>query len=429
MAYGNFVRRSATASSPDDQNFNHLVLDIAYFGLAMAATTRFLSVYAIRVGATTTDLGWISALPALILLISSSFGVWWSNRYKNPVHALYLPGLLMRLVFLLPAFAPFFPMHLQPLWLIIAVSIPAFPQGPAGVSFQVVMLNAIKPSRMTHLLSKRSLALNITVAIGALVFGVWLEHIPFPLNYQVMFVLAFICGLLSWRHCLAIKMEPVSSTQAMLQAEVLPVKPKFSPWKHQGFRKVATVAAVMHVTMFSIVSLTQLYLVENLGATEGFIALFAMVELAAGALASIFTRQIATRIGNLKMIAFGMIGTAIAALIFVVAQNMYVTLIGAAISGACWTAAASVGLFAYFVERIPSEEMASCSVAYNQIIGLALFIAPLIGSVLTAMNIPLVMIMFIGGALRFVAYPLIFPESMRFAKKPKISPEPVSISR
>ena len=35
-------------------NFNHWVIDIAWFGLAFAATNRFLSVFAIRLGASST---------------------------------------------------------------------------------------------------------------------------------------------------------------------------------------------------------------------------------------------------------------------------------------------------------------------------------------------------------------------------------------
>src|SRR5690606_35776718 len=101
-------------------------------GLAMAATSRFLSVYAIRLGATPIDLGWISALPSLILLFSASLGAWWTQRYGNPVRSLFWPGLTMRFLFLLPVFAPLLPLQWQPLWLIFSVSAPAIGQGVAS---------------------------------------------------------------------------------------------------------------------------------------------------------------------------------------------------------------------------------------------------------------------------------------------------------
>src|SRR5690606_9120999 len=108
--------------SSEKANFSHLVGDIAWFGLAMAATSRFLSVYAIRLGATSIDLGWISSLPSLILLFSASFGAWWTQRYCNPLRSLFCPVLPMLFLFLLPVFAPLLPLQWQPLWLIFSVS-------------------------------------------------------------------------------------------------------------------------------------------------------------------------------------------------------------------------------------------------------------------------------------------------------------------
>ncbi|NLE50566.1 MAG: hypothetical protein GX613_04110, partial [Chloroflexi bacterium] len=56
-----------------------------WFGLAFPSTARFLSVYAIRLGASAALLGWISALPAIILLIMSAFAPWWRKRYPSTV--------------------------------------------------------------------------------------------------------------------------------------------------------------------------------------------------------------------------------------------------------------------------------------------------------------------------------------------------------
>src|SRR3954468_24779034 len=100
-------------------NFNHLVGDIAWYGLPLAATTRFLSVYAIRLGAGAMELGLISALPALIVVITVSLGGWWTRRYPTAVQSLFWPALGQRLAFLLPFFAPFLPLQWQPLWLVL----------------------------------------------------------------------------------------------------------------------------------------------------------------------------------------------------------------------------------------------------------------------------------------------------------------------
>lgn len=392
------LQLSELFSRAERSNFRHLVLDIAWFGLALAATSRFLSVYAIHLGATPAQLGWINSLPALMLLISAAFGGWWRKRFPNSVKALFLPGLGLRLMFLLPAFAPFLPPALQPWWIVFAVSLPAIPQGIAGVTFLGLMRESIVENHLTQLLSKRSMALNIALAIGAVSFGLWLEKAPFPLDYQVMFLLAFVFALWSLRHCMGVRI-------------IAPIKPQpqstqVSPWRSPAFRRVALVAGVIHVAFTSILAITPLHLVNNLGATEGFMALFGLVELGAGASVALLTQRLVHRFGNRGMIALSMVGTAIAAIIFALSPNLYLTLIGAALSGACWTAAAMVGLFAYFNETTPADQMTAYSTAYHQIIGLSAFIGPMIGSTLASSGMNLATVLMIGAALRFLAGPI-----------------------
>jgi MFS family permease len=417
-------------NASEKANFSHLVGDIAWFGLAMAATSRFLSVYAIRLGATPADLGWISALPALLLLVSASFGTWWARRYGNPVRSLFWPGVGMRLMFLLPAFAPFLPPHLQPAWLILSVSLPALPQGIASVVFFVVMRGSIDPAHMTRLLSRRQLAVNVCVAIGALAFGFWLKSVPFPLNYQIMFLVAFLFSLGSLYHCIRLRVadhKRATTEIALSGASVTETEPvvrnhatksffasMVKPFRSASFRRVGFLAALIHVTFFFLVPIVPLFLVNHLGADEGYMAVFALIELASGATASILAPRITARIGTRPMMALAIGGTALAALIIALAPNLYVALIAAAFSGGCWTAAAGVGIFTYFVDNTPAEDMSTHSTAYHQIIGLSTFIGPMLGSMLANGGVNLVILMMFGAALRLFAAPLI--ESSFFAR-------------
>ncbi|MEP7293423.1 MAG: MFS transporter [Chloroflexota bacterium] len=391
-------------NASEKANFNHLVGDIAWFGLAMAATTRFLSVYAIRLGATPIDLGWISALPALLVLISASFGAWWGRRYGNLVRSLFLPGLGMRLMFLLPAFAPLLPVQYQPMWLILSVSIPALPQGIAAVSFFVIMRGSVDPDRMTHLLSRRQLAVNVSVAVAVLTFGLWLKGAPFPLNYQVMFLVAFAFSLISLWHCIRIRLDapkPVAEAKPVARYRAT------EPWRSPGFRRVAFVTALVHMVFFMLVPVIPLLLVKNLGADEGYMALFGLLELAGGAAASVIAPRVTARVGTRAMIALAMVGTAFSALLIAAAPNLWFALIAAVFSGGCWTAAAGVGLFTLFMDNTPASEATTYSTAFHQVIGLAVFVGPMIGSLLANNGVSLILIIGLGAAVRLIAAPLI----------------------
>lgn len=390
-------------SAPAERsNYRHLIGDIAWFGVALAATSRFLSVFAIRVGATPLDLGLISSLPPLVLLFSSLLGSWWMRRYPSAAQSLLWPGIGMRLPFLLPAFAPLLPIQWQPLWLIVAVTIPAIPQGISGVIFNVLVRQGITDRNMTPLLSVRSVAMNITIAIGAVAFGILLEAVPFPLNYQIMFVVAFAFSLASAWHCQ--QLRPLKTdTPAPLPATSSQTLPMVGgPWRSRRFLTVALILTLSYIAFTSITSIIPLRLVDDLGANEGFMALSALSELVSGAIVAMFATRLITAFGNRGIIGLSMVFTAASALVLTFASTLPLTLIGTALSGGAWTAA-TIGVYGFFIENMPYDEVTSYSTAFQQVAGLALFIGPMIGSGLVQAGMPVVQVLLIGAVLRFLA--------------------------
>ncbi len=392
----------------EQRNFTHLVYDLAWFGLALAATSRFLSVFAIRVGATPLELGLLAALPNLILLFSSGFGVWWLRHwgFRTAFEAQKLPALGFRLVFLLPFFTPFLPQQYQPLWLVIAVCLPAIPQGIAGVNFLMMMRAAVSEARMPRLTGQRALGMNVCLGIGALAFGVLLERVAYPVNYQAMFLIAFLFALISFWHVSRVRLitpeaaapPPVSQTRT-------------NPWRSGQFRSVAIITGLLHLAYTVLLSVIPLYLVRQLDATEGFMAVFGMLELAAGALAAMFAPRLIERIGTRAVMAWAMVALALAAVIIALAPSLTLTLLAAVLTGGAWTAAASVGLMSYFMTHTPQGEMSSYSVAFHQAIGLTMFIGPLLGSLLANSGMNLVVIMLLGAGVRLVIALAVAPHS------------------
>ncbi|MCB9457945.1 MAG: MFS transporter [Anaerolineaceae bacterium] len=395
-----FPPKKPTIAQP---NFHHLVQDILWFGLALPATTRFLSVYAVRVGAGPDELGWLTSLPAILVLLTAAMSKWWMRRFPSSTRALFWPAFGFRLAFLLPVLTPFFPAEWQPAWLILSLALPALPQGVASVVFLIMMREAVDERQITPLLSRRSLALNIAVGLSGLLLGLWLDHAPFPMNYQAMFIVAFVMALISLWHVMQIHVQPAVVTQLA----DMPISGR-NPWRTRPFLQVGFIAAIMHLAFFSVLPLSPLYLVDNLGATEGFMAIFALFELGAGALVSTITNQLIRRIGSRNLIALAMVGTAAGAVIIALAPHLYWTLPASAILGACWTVA-GIGLFSYFTENTPQEDINTFSTAYMQVVYLAIFLAPMIGMLLSKTGINLPHIILFGALLRVMAAVLIQP--------------------
>lgn len=383
--------------SAENSNFRNLIGDIAWYGLAFAATSRFMAVYAIRLDATPFQLGLLTGLPALIWLGSSMLSSWWARRYPNMVQALRWPTLGMRMVFILPLFAPLLPPQLQVLWLIVATTLTAIPQGISNVLFMDVLRKAMpNEDRLTVLLARRQLYFNIVLAISVLSFGLWLEAGPFPFNYMLMFAIAFAAALMSYRACMRIRVPD--------EPPAVPSAPRARPWANPEFRQMLGTAFVVYLAFTSINAIIPLRLVSELNLNEGFVALFGLVEVGAAAVISLIAPRAAKALGSQGLIAVGMAGTALAACIIALSTSPVLLLMGAGLSGAAWTLAAAVGLYRFFVERTPAGAgSVQYAAAFNQVNGVALFAGPMIGSSLAMAGISLVGVLLIGGLLRLGA--------------------------
>lgn len=384
------------------QNFHHLVMDIAWFGVALATTSRFLSIYAIRVGASPLHLNLLASLPALALLFGTLAGVQWRARYPDSVRAVFWPALGFRMMFLLPVLTPFLPRDYQAIWLVLSLTLPALPQGIASVIFMGLMREAVEDERLTALLSRRSFAMNMTLALSALAFGFWLEQAPFPTNYQLMFLVAFGASIISAWYVNRVYTQPIAFSPRR--------KDGTNPWRDRNFHSVAMTTAITHVSFFIAFPMTTLWLMDYLGASEGFVAFFGLVELLAAAGASAIMPRFVGRFGNRKLIAAGMFGTALGMLVIALATSLPITLISAAILGASW-ASVGVGLLGYFAQQTPINETTRYATAFMQVLHLSIALGPLVGNLLFELNQNVLFVLLLGSSLRLIGGVLVSGDS------------------
>jgi predicted MFS family arabinose efflux permease len=377
----------------EQANFNHLVLETIWFGTAAATTNQFLSIYAIRLGATPLQLGWLSSLPSLVLLASTWLATGWRNRSDDSAQAILLPSLGRRLAFLLLALTPFLPPGWQIAWLIFSVSLPAIPQSIVAIINATLWREAVGDHRLTRLLSRRSIGSDMAVGVSGLAFGLWLERTPFPVNYQVMYSVAFVLALMSLWHLNRIRI--VSSAPA--QTAELSVT---HPWRSSGFQRVFMVTAMAYIAFYAMKPVIPLRLVNELGAAEGFMAVFESIRLVASITIALFTHRIVRRIGNQTMIALAMMILTAAFLTMALAPDLTIALLPAALAGAGWTMV-SIGLFGFLAENTPADT--HYTTAFQQTAYLAAALGPMIGSTLADRSTGLLSVLLIGAALQFLA--------------------------
>lgn len=397
-------------------NFHHLVWNATWFGMATPAISRFLSVFAIHIGASPIMLGLLAALPGIGALLTAALAKRWMSRYTSSVQAVFWPAFGLRLNYLLLVFTPFFPPAWQPFWLMLMMLLPAMAEGVSSVAFLVMMREAVDEKLITPLISRRHFGMNIALGISTLALGFWLEHTIFPANYQVMFALCFIFALISLWHTAQVKVQP----REHLPVEIKPQN-MTSVWRFAGFQSVAIAAMVTHIAFFALVPIVPLWLVNKLNAGEQFIAIFGLAELAAAVLMATVTNRLIARIGNRAMISLAMFGTALAAIILALSPHLYVTLIASALSGAAWTAI-NVALFGYFSEQTPVAESARFTTAYIQTVYLAVFIGPMLGSILANAQVDLAVVLLLGAGVRLAAGCVTQIDLPQFVRQPAANP-------
>jgi predicted MFS family arabinose efflux permease len=379
------------------RNAHYHVLDIGWFGLAIPALGSFLSVYAIHLGASAFDLGLISSLPSLFMLFATFASGWWNQHFDNSIQAIQWPTLLSRARVLLLIALPLMPEAWRIPVFIINMALFAIPTGLANVSFLVLLRETISDDQLTSLVSRRQIVFNLSVAASTLGLGLWLEKVAFPLNYQVMFAFAFAAMMMSQLQLNRMQILYPRFEKAQTQKTT-----EDSPWRSPEFRRIAILIFALFASYFTLIPVIPLRLVNDLGASEGFISVYSFLELIGAATMAFFTSRVISRFGHRLVIIATMTITALGALILAGANTTLLTLPAAILAGGAW-AATDITQYSFFSLAIRDAGKTSYSSAYFQTLSIAIFVGPMIGSTLANSGLDLSIVLVFGAALRLGA--------------------------
>lgn len=258
------------------RNIWHLYQDLIWLGLASAAST-YINVYAIRLGASDQLIGLRTSIPSLIIVLlripAAQLMERSSDRQRLIVRSLFTGRLFYFLIFLLPwlSILPLInkiPSALILVWIVICIGIPGILSQAGWDSF---FADIIPPERRAKVVSMRSTMTNIIILTVVPLFGIWLDWAPFPLNYQIIFLLAFIGAMVSTWHVKQISVpeglrNPGRKVPALNWKEI---KRILSGSKEFSSLVLGTVVYQWAISIAS--PLFTIYFVDNLGASDSWI--------------------------------------------------------------------------------------------------------------------------------------------------------------
>lgn len=394
----------ANVTAIERRNIQLLYWEII-FASALGAAMSFNSAFAIRLGASKEVIALLSALPPLIMALTSvpfaQFIQRRDDRKRWLAGSLWASRLGYVVVALIPLIAPVNP----GVWLVAWLIMLNLPSSLFTSGWQALLGDLVSEQRRAFVFSRRSIFWSIGGVIVAALAGFWLDHVPFPQNYQGMYLVAFLFSVGSNLSIQALTVPPSLGAPSVAGTPTsIPTQP--APGSSHKVHVSVPIRRLLFnqgVYAFGLAlpaGLFNIFYIEVLGASDGWLGL----NNAAGPLGVIFGYLIWERLTRRRGFIWGLKRATLLTWFFPVALALFpnLTLI-LFVNFLVNLAHPGVDLSAFntMLKLAPPEARTVYMGWYNTVLNGAIFLGPLVGVwVADVAGIPAAMLL--SGVLRFL---------------------------
>ncbi|MGB4186620.1 MAG: MFS transporter [Limnochordia bacterium] len=350
------------------QNLKMNTIDGAFAAMSDNLSNPFLGLYALSLGASISQIGMLNAFPTLLgNILQLPYGIL-AGRISNRKALIAIGSLWNRCSWLLIAFLPFLVKLEWGVSILIVLATLRVVGATLGVpAWRAIQAEIVpKPIRGRHY-ANRNIIMNI-VALAAVLFAGKILTLRYPVNYRILFVLAWITGLVSLWAFLQIKVQqaPQSTRTSAAQRE----KRGFSLRHNKDFAYYCLAFFVWSLGVNLISPLTPVYFIQDLNGTE---ALWAYVQSAAiigTILCQRYWGRLTDVFGQKNIMVKAGLGAAMVPFWWFIAPN---PLLGLAVQfwgGIMW-GGHNLAAFNLLLEVTPDSSRSLYVGVYNALIGLA----------------------------------------------------------
>jgi MFS family permease len=411
-------------SSPEmnRRNFINVQVDALGVGLASAANP-FLPVFLTRLGASTLQVSLLTTMPAITgLLLSIPLGQFLQSR-RNIVPWFSAARLMVLSTYALTGLITFLlPEALSVIGILGLWAIATIPQTILSITFTVVMNSIAGPAGRYELMTHRWSILGFTNAITALIAGQALDAMPFPLNYQVVFIALSAGGLVSYYFSSHLTLPDNIQVQDEGQHSF---REKAGEYIQRILGEKAFVSFILKRFVFItgtvlIAPLLPIYYVRELNASDSSIAFINIAANSTVIIGYFFWMQQSRARGSRLVLLATTFGVSLFPIMTGLTRQVWPVPLYAAIFG-IFQAGLNLVLFDELMKRIPVGYSASFVAVAQSIQYLSSVLAPLIGTWLAG-YLGLSVALMIGGAVSLMGFFLFLIEGF----SPRREPEPAT---
>lgn len=398
----------------DPKNFIYVQIDAIGIGLANAASP-FLPVFLTRLGGTNIEISLLTSMPAMTGLIFALIAGRMLQRQRNVVPWFSFARLLVVSSFALTGIVPFFFEGDQLITAVLLIWAAAtLPQTIVAICFSVVMNAVAGPASRFELMTRRWSIMGVTTSTMIILVGQVLNRFGFPFNYQIVFMVLSIGGLLSYIFSSRIRIpdnppaiQPVSGPIGVR------VRAYFdSIWSNKPFRSFVLKRFVF-LTGFSFAApLFPLYYVREVQASDAWISAYAMAASLSLIIGYFFWSNQSRRHGSRAVLLWTTLGISLYPAMLAFTTQDWLIVVISAFSG-IFQAGVDLVFFDELMRRIPDDRSAIFVSFAQSLQYLSTIFSPIIGSTL-ANYIGLPTALLISAAIRLSAFFLFFIEERSF---------------
>ncbi len=390
--------------------FQHLYRDISWFGVLNGSILAFLTVYATRLGATSGQIGFIGAAPAVVALIFTFAARRWLE--KRSVHqGVFWGSLLHRGFYLLLPLLPFFFDNQTQVWVIIGVTLlMSVPAVVLNIGFNALFAEAVPVEWRSYVSGVRNAFFSLTTIVSTIVCGQLLENMAFPVGYQVVFAIGFVGAAMSsvelWfvRPKETIPVRPVTTTQSgnPRSGVFLNLKQSLRVDILGGpFRRTLLLFFFFHLFQYLAIPIFPIYMVNTLKLSDQVIGLGNGLFYVTVFIGSLFGSRMVGRWGNQKMTGAGVALLCFYPILLIFSKTLLMFSITSLAGGLAWSIV-NVAYINYLLEKVPAEDKPAYLAWYHLLANGAILIGSLGGPVVGE-AVGLVGALLIFGIGRFFA--------------------------
>lgn len=385
------------------QNVRRVLIDGIGVGITSAAAP-YLPVFLTRLGAGNFEVGLLTSMPALAgLIFAVPLGQFLARR-PNIVPWYSGSRFAVQLCYTLTGLAPFFVTDRAVLMILLIWALATIPQTIVNVGFTVVMAGVAGPEGRFYLMSRRWSSLGITSAMVVLFAGAVLDNLPFPINFQIVFVALSLGGLLSLAFSSRIELPPQTPPPRS------PARSLAARWRgwtelmrtHRKFVETVGSQFIYRFGLAFAIPLFPLYYVRVLNASDEQIGFIATVNGSVLLVAYFLWARVTKQRGVRFALLVTTLTIAFYPIVLSFTREIAVVILLAGVAGT-FAAGIDLVLFDMVVGSYPQDRAATFVGVQQTTVYLATFIAPLVATTLaTNTSIPIALV--VAGLIRLAGF-------------------------